>query len=115
MAVQVIVRSNKCPQVMRRFPAEVDRIVRAQLLQSESDAKENVVKYDVIDTGNLLGSIFSQSTGQAQGMVASPAEYSAYQNFGTRYITGRPYFSDMVETARQEFPQRFRDLERSLA
>lgn len=114
MTVRMVVRSNLCPRVAQRFPAEVDRLVRAQLLQTEQDVIENVVKYDVIDTGNLMNRVESRSTGQAQGEVTSGAEYSAYQNFGTRFIAGRPFYSDAIEVARREFPERFRDLERGL-
>lgn len=111
MTVRMVVRANRCKAVAARFPREVDALVRAQLLQSEADVKENVVKYDVIDTGNLLNSVAGRSTGQARGEVVSGAEYSAYQNFGTRFISGRPFFSDAIETARKEFPERFRELE----
>ena len=114
MTVRMVVRANNCERVAARFPAEVDRLVRAQLLQTEADVKENVVTYDVIDTGNLLNRVTSQATGEAQGEVRSEAEYSAYQNFGTRFIGGRPFFSDAIEVARDEFPARFRDLERGL-
>lgn len=115
MTARIVVKTNICKSVAARFPQEVDRIVRAQLLQTEADVKEAVVEYDVIDLGNLLGMVGSTPTGQAQGEVYSAAEYSAYQNFGTRFIGGRPFFSEPIETARTEFPERFRELERRLA
>jgi len=111
----MVVRSNLCKRTAARVPDAVHNLVRAQVLQTEDDVTVNVVKYDVIDTGNLLGLTKGEMTGQGQGEVVNNAEYAAYQNFGTRFIAGRPFFSDAIDVARQEFPKRFKDLERELA
>jgi hypothetical protein len=113
-SVKVIIKHNKLPQLAARFPREVNRIVREQVMQTESDVKVNIRKYGAVDTGNMLNSTQGRMEGEHDGVVSVGADYAVHVNYGTRYISGRPFFSDATERARQEFPERFRGLERGL-
>jgi hypothetical protein len=118
--VTVEIRNNKLPRLGANFKREVNRRVREQVMQSESDTKVNIVRYGAVDTGTMLGSARGEMTGETEGMVSVNAEsedgypYPQAVNFGTRFMPGRPFFSEMVETARAEFPRRFDDMERGL-
>lgn len=120
MTARVIVVKNVSKQVAARFPGEIDRIIRAQALQSVDDTMTNIVKYDAIDTGNMLnsprdheaGHLAREVTVSAQSKQGAP--YPAFVNYGTRFMPARPFFSDMIATAEKEFPERFRNLEGAL-
>jgi hypothetical protein len=111
MPIQAKIVYNKLPQVRARFPREVSQIVREQIKVTEGDFKLNIQKYGAIDTSKMINSVDSDMTGEFTGEVVSPAEYSGYVNFGTRFMTARPFASDATVTAESEFPERFRELE----
>lgn len=124
------VKYNRLPEMYDKFPRETDQIVRQQLFVTEDDVKTNIVKYDAIDTSNMINTVASKPDSSGGGEVVSPAEYSAYVNYGYvrggrsflfgavrmggSHVPARPFFSDAVEKARREFPERFRELERRL-
>jgi hypothetical protein len=112
--VSVKIIKNRCPQVAARFPRETSQIVREQVLESEARVKTNVVSMDVIDTGNLLGSVQGEMTGEFSGLVSVGAEYAIFQDKGTRYISPRPFFTDETHRAEGTFPDRFKGLEARL-
>lgn len=105
---------NKCPRVAARFPGEVSKIVREQVLESEARVKVNATVMDVIDIGTLRASVNGEMTGEFSGLVSVGVEYGIYQDKGTRFISPRPYFSDEQHRAESAFPARFKDLESRL-
>lgn len=115
--ITVTVERNLAGRLADMLPTLVDRAVREQVFQSEADVKVNVQKYDVIDTGNLLGSVKGRPTGHAQGEATVSAQseqgypYPRAQNYGWHdrggnYHPGRPFFSEAETKAAEEFPQR---------
>ena len=120
MTARVIVVKNMSKRVAQQLPGEIDRIIRAQALQSVDDTMTNIVKYDAIDTGNMLNSVRDHEAGHlAREVVVSAqaeggAPYPAFVNYGTRFMPARPFFSDMIAVAEKEFPDRFIGLEGAL-
>jgi len=121
MSVTADVTFNKLPAIARRFPTEVNRRIRQQVFTTEGDVKTNIVAYDAIDTGNMLGSTRGEMTGQFAGQVSVSAEsedgypYPQLVNSGGVYVPPRPFFDEALDKARGEFPRRFDGLEGSLA
>lgn len=116
---------NRFPEIRRRFPREVDQIVREQIKVTEGDVKTNIVKYNAIDTSNMINSVDSHPTGHAQGEVTVSAQseqgypYPTAVNFGYERVDGvrvpgRPFFSEAIIKAEDEFPERFKELESRL-
>lgn len=105
---------NHLPLLDSQFRQRVNRGVRKQVFVTEGDVKVSVVKYDVIDTGNLLGSVRGEMTGELSGMVSVSAEsgdgypYPWIQNYGSVHIPPRPFFSDPEAKAESEFEPRVR-------
>jgi hypothetical protein len=100
---------NNLPRIAARFPEETRKRVRAQAADTADDVRANIVGMDVIDTGAGLASTASDGESVWVGQA-----YMAFQDRGTVYIRARPFFTDAVQKARQEFPERFRDLEAAL-
>lgn len=118
MGITLDVRYNRMPQIRARFPREVNRIVREQVLVTEADVKTNIaVKYGAVDTGAMLNSTTGRMTGDAEGEVTVSAQsaqgypYPVAVNYGTRFMPGRPFMNDAAAKAESEFPARFRELE----
>lgn len=120
-SARVIIRSNLCPLVAARFPDAVNKIVREQVFDSEGRVKVNVVSMGVVDTRMLLNSVAGEMTGQFSGEVTVSAQsgqgypYPAAQNFGTVFISPRPFFTDETHRAETVFPARFKALEGMLS
>ena len=116
MARVSVTIDSKLPRVGANLRREVNRSVREQVLTTEGDVSIGIVKYGAVDTGTMLGSVRGEMTGETTGNVSVNAEsadgspYPLYVNFGTRYVPARPFFSDAVEKARTEFPERFKGL-----
>lgn len=112
MEVEIV--QNDWLALASALPAAVNRGIRKQIFVTEGDVKVNVQTYDVIDTGNLLGSIRAEMLDRTTGMVSVSAEseqgfpYPWIQNYGGRYIAPRPFFSDAEAKARDEFPGRMK-------
>lgn len=106
----VTVEKNRCAEVARRFPIAVDEIRREEGLAFEDGVVGNIVKYGVIDQGDLMGSIAFNGVDE----VADNVEYGIFQDRGTVFIAPRPFWSDELEVSRKRFPARFLNLERRL-
>ena len=112
--VDVQVLRNEFPTIAAEMDAIINRAIRKQVLVSEGDVKENIVRYDAIDTGNMLGSKRGEMTGQKTGLVSVSAEseqgypYPAAVNYGTRRMAARPFWTEAEVKAEQEFPARMR-------
>lgn len=121
MSVTAEVAFNKLPAIARRFPSEVNRRIRQQVFTTEGDVKTNIVAYDAVDSGNMLGSTRGEMTGQLAGQVSVSAEsedgypYPQIVNSGGVFVPPRPFFDEALDKARDEFSRRFSDMEGSLA
>lgn len=67
-------------------------------------------RYAPVDTGNLKRNIRYNSQDQGFGAkVSSEAAYAAYQEYGTRYQSGKPHIRPSYHEQRRKF---IRDLRR---
>lgn len=74
----------------------------------ERRAKQIVVEKDIIDTGNLLGSIFvDPEKGAVSRSIVSGAEYSVYNEFGTVKMPARPYMRPALDESADEISRIF--------
>lgn len=98
-------------EALEKFPGEWDRIAREALGPGmallESDAK----RFAPVDTGALRASIGSQIAGgigsQIVGKVGSAIEYASYQEYGTRYQSGKPYLRPSLAKNAQKVVKMF--------
>lgn len=67
---------------------DIQRAVKVNTSELENKAKRKVP----VDSGNLKRSIeIDFADGGLTGIVKATAEYSAYVEFGTRFMTSQPY------------------------
>lgn len=113
-SVDLDVIRNEFPNMLAQFDSIVNRAIRKQIFVTEGDVKTNIVKYDAIDTGNMLGSVKAEMQGQDTGIVSVSAQsgdgypYPVAVNFGTVYVSPRPFFTEAETKAETEFPGRMR-------
>lgn len=107
--VKLVVVENRLPSLIQLMPAAIERIVREQVRETTEDVKANIVKYDAIDTGDMLHAVEGHMTGATSGEVNSPAPYSAFVDRGTYKMAGRPFFEEAKVKGSVAFPQRFVD------
>ena len=77
-----------------------DIFVKVSKTTMETVVKEGVQemqKNAPVDTGFLLANITGRVTGTGNAIIESRAYYSIYVNFGTRFMSAQPFFSDGVE------------------
>jgi hypothetical protein len=115
----VYVIRNNMPQIEKALhQAMADVLVQVGLLVV-SAAKQNIVQWDLIDTGNLLNSIYLQTFTdpgvpagiQFLGMPGTPpqndteinvnvgAYYGVYHEYGTAHLPAKPYLVPALESA----------------
>lgn len=75
----------------------LDRVANEVVTQMKGNAP--------VRTGYLRDHISASSAGSTMVQIISAAGYSGYVNYGTRYMSSRPFFTKGVELAKQLLPQ----------
>lgn len=69
-----------------------------------SEMQRNAQRRSPVDTGNMKRSIFLRiEDGGMTAKVVSEANYSAYVNFGTRFMTARPFMTSSFNEQKIKF------------
>jgi HK97 gp10 family phage protein len=71
----------------------------------ESDVMQQIVTEGVqymqakapVDTGYMRAHISGHVTGGGNAVITSEAYYSGFVNFGTRFMSAQPFFSDGID------------------
>lgn len=80
--------------------AQVKEIVKRNTSGMQREAMEKAP----VDTGNLKRNIMLEITGfGSTGKVSSKADYSGYQEFGTRFMAAQPYMGPAFRKYRNLF------------
>lgn len=97
---------NKFPELIRQSPEKAKELVEKAAFELEARAKLEVP----VDTGNLRNSIRTTfENGGFTGVVATNVEYAIYVEYGTRFMTARPYFTPAVEQVKASFERAIKD------
>ena len=75
------------------------------------ELKKKAKAYAPVDTGFLKNNIVSRYEGMS-GIVHSQAGYSAYQEYGTRFITGTPFIRPSLQFIYPKFQKDMTDVMR---
>ncbi|MDV2602164.1 HK97-gp10 family putative phage morphogenesis protein [Pediococcus acidilactici] len=85
----------------------VKKIVKERTANMQVEAQ----KLAPVDTGNLKRSIrLELLKGGMAGAVISPADYSGYQEFGTRFMAAQPYMGPAFRKHRNLFVNDLKNL-----
>lgn len=104
---RIVVKTNKLPAISRRVRPAVNNEIHAAGFRIEAKAKVRARK----DTGYMAASTANQP-GDLSTTVIAPAEYSAFQNYGTRFVPGDSWFSGPVEEETSGLPGRIAEVVR---
>lgn len=113
-SIDMDVIRNEFPNLLAQFDAIEERAIRKQVFVTTADVKDNIVRYDYVDTGNALGSVDGRMIDDHTGEVSVSAEsdegfpYPVVGNYGSVDQSPRPFFSDAEAKAETEFPDRMR-------
>lgn len=102
---------NKFSTLADAFPEIASKIVRKTALDAEAAIKNRIQGNGQVRTGNMLNGIYHNTSDRSTykavqdalpelarpqdrftAKVGAAAHYSLYQNYGTRYTPGRPFF-----------------------
>lgn len=90
---------SKAPVAMTR---ELNKAIRRSLIVIERDSKIGTP----VDTGRLRASHRSVFT-QLKGVLSTNTNYDVYVHDGTRYIKGRPYMLNAVQSNESKVDREF--------
>lgn len=96
--VSVTVKRSVIEKIPDAMKAEAERIMSAAAREGEIVAKRAAP----VRTGFLKNSI-SVERGELNRTLHSKANYSAYVNYGTKYMGARPYFTEGAEAMNKAF------------
>ena len=87
--------------------------VKATVKKNGAQLQKKAQKEAPIDSGHLHDVIFLEITdGGMTAEVESTAEYAAYQEYGTRFMTGKPHIRPAFNEQKEKFKQDMRKLAR---
>lgn len=114
MASRIVVRFNHVPDVIRRSPDELDRIIEAIARDGERDVKQSfgtspapVGSPPGVDTGTLRNSIHVEKPKLKVRRIADGVEYGVFLEYGTRRMGARPFMGPMADRLAQRIPDFF--------
>ena len=86
--------------------------VKQAVKSNTATLQQKAQRYAPVDTGNLKRMITLEIIdGGFAGKVTSSSDYGAYQEFGTRYMTGTPYMRPALSEVELIFKS---DLEKAM-
>ena len=94
--------TNRLPQAAALIRSRIDQATRKAAFDIEGQAKSNCQQKHIVDTGNLMHSINAHGDG-AGWRVDSPANYSLYIEFGTRYQPARTFLVPAAEYVKPRY------------
>ena len=120
----VTISSSRFPELIRKLPKEVAKIVEETAYEVETTVKVGMAcvgdspspsgGYPAVDTGTLINSIFCEPDTDTSYVVYATAEYAPYLEFGTSHMAPRPFFGIASTVVEPEFMAKMRNLEGTL-
>lgn len=97
---------SRIPDIVARSEAGAAAAVERAGLRVEAGAKARAR----VRTGFMRGEIQWHSHGPFEGEVIAGADYTIYNEYGTRYMSAQPMFVPAAEDAREAFVREIREL-----
>src|SRR5688500_14243917 len=105
--IAVSIRYNKFAKIAAAMPGKVSKVVR----KTGFDILAYATPFVPVDTGALRNSGNVEVVTDTFVIVSWTAEYAIYQNFGTRFISGKFFANQGAEAARSEFVEAMKTLD----
>jgi len=103
MNVSVKVDIEKLSHFNNQFDDKIKTVVQIAARNIEKDAKQRMTDWPAVDTGATRNSIFvDPGTPSFSQKIGPTTEYAPFIEFGTRYMSARPY---MIPALEKEAPR----------
>ena len=90
----------------RKVLEQSEKVVKNNTERLKASAKEKAP----VDTGFLKNNITSSYPDRLEGHVKSEAAYSGYQEYGTRFQTGKPFMRPALKEVEPQFKKDMTDV-----
>ena len=77
--------------------ADIGRALMAGALVVEGEAKQNIIRYDFIDTGATLNSTAAEQVAENEAHIGPATDYAIYGELGTRFTPPKPFMREAIE------------------
>ncbi len=106
---------NHFDTIADALPLVLGNIVSETAVECQQHIKGFIQSNGQVKTGFMLDSVHVEDGPNAQTkVVIAGAPYSVFQNYGTRFMPGRPFWEPGIEQTRPGFETRLANLESRL-
>ena len=121
--VVMTLTSNRFPELIRKLPKAVAKIVEETALELETTVKVGMAAagspspeggYPGVDTGTLMNSIMTEPESDTVQVLHTSVEYAPYLEFGTVHMAPRPFFGLAASAVEPGFMAALSNLEGGL-
>ena len=88
----------------KKYPDETEKVIK----NNAEKGKDLSASKAPVDTHFLRSSQNTAHPNKLEAHIKSEASYSGYVNFGTRFMEGRPFFTDMWEVTQKKVKEDLR-------
>lgn len=88
-----------------RAPQLIDEALGKVALQTANRAQSNIRAVGAIDTGFMVNTTRARRVKDLTYTVGTAADYGVYIEYGTRYVSPRPWLGPAMRDARRTFEQ----------
>jgi hypothetical protein len=88
-----------------KAPDLIDDVLAKVAIQTANRAQSNIRAVGAIDTGFMINSTRARKSKPLSWTVGTAADYGVYIEFGTRYVSPRPWLGPAMNEARRTFGQ----------
>lgn len=93
-----------------RLDAKAEQLANAVIKNKTEKLMAKAKEYAPVDTGFLKTNIKTSYPERLQGVVHAEAGYSGYQEYGTRFQSGKSFIRPALEDIAPEFKKDMKDI-----
>ena len=97
-----------------RGPELIDDVLERVALQTAARAQSNIRTVGAIDTGFMINSTRARRVRPLRWTIGTAADYGVYIEYGTRYVSPRPWLGPAMRDARRTFERLARSVLRGV-
>jgi len=110
MNVSVTVDIEKLSKFNNQLDDKIKQVVQIAARNIEKDAKQRMADWPAVDTGTTMNSIFVDPGSPSFSQHIGPTtEYAPFIEFGTRYMSARPFMIPALEKEAPRFKEALSD------
>lgn len=95
--IRIEVDTTELDRLLQQMPERREDILDTVAAKIEASAKKNIVQHDLIDTGDLWGSIHWWTPQPGTRSIGDGVEYGIYHEMGTSRMIARPWLVPAFE------------------